>query len=190
MTGDQVLRELAEIAQSDVNELVEHRVGSCRYCHGEGHRYQRTPGEMARYEREWTALNDERVRKGEPPSSSIRRAASVTTRARPRIPTAPSASATHRPADLQDTAKASRAARRLYDGVKITKDGMEMKLRSRDHALDQLFKHLALGAPAKVEVTGKDGEAMAVDLDAKQLARRIAFAIAKGAHAAKATPKD
>lgn len=191
MTGDQVLRELAEIAQSDVNELVEHRVGSCRYCHGEGHRYQRTPGEMVRYEREWTALNEDRVRKGEPaeffdPEGGIGYD--------PRKPPHPDCSecfgeGVGRPI-FKDTAKASRAARRLYDGVKITKDGMEMKLRSRDHALGQLFKHLALGAPQKVEVTGKDGEAMAVELDAKQLARRIAFAIAKGAQAAKAPPKD
>lgn len=191
MTGDQVLRELAEIAQSDVNELVEYRVGACRYCYGDGFRYQRTRSEFDCHKAQHAADNEARIEKGDEtkpfdPEGGIGYD--------PRKVPHPDCTecfgeGVGRPI-FKDTAKASRAARRLYDGVKITKDGMEMKLRSRDHALDQLFKHLALGAPQKVELAGKDGEAIAIDLDAKQLARRIAFAIARGAHAAKALPKD
>lgn len=188
MTADQVLEELATIAQADANDLVEYRLGSCRYCYGEGHRYQRTPSEMARYEREFTLLNEDRAKKGEPtelfdPEGGVGYD--------PRKPPHPDCiecfgEGIGRPI-FKDTAKASRAARRLYDGVKVTKDGFEMKLRSRDHALDQAFKHLGLGAPQKVEHTGKDGGPVEVDsMSPKDRARRIAFTLAKGQALARA----
>ncbi|KQQ39055.1 hypothetical protein ASF58_23225 [Methylobacterium sp. Leaf125] len=188
LSADQVLEELATIARADVNDLVEYRIGACRYCHGIDHRYQRTRGEFERFEREYSKLCEEKIRKREEvepfdPEGGIG--------FDPRRVPHPECSECFgdgegRPV-FKDTAKASSAARRLYDGVKVTKDGFEMKLRSRDHALDQAFKHLGLGAPQKVEHTGKDGAPIEhAALSPKDLARRMAFTLARGAQLARA----
>lgn len=44
----------------------------------------------------------------------------------------------------QDTRKLSPAARSLYAGVKVTKEGFEVKMHSKDAALEKVFKHLGL----------------------------------------------
>ncbi len=188
MTADQVLEELSTIARADANELVEYRVGSCRYCYGDDHRFQRTRGEFERFERDHARANEERIKKGQEaelfdPEGGIG--------FDPRKPPHPECSECFGEGEgrplFKDTAKASRAARRLYDGVKVTKDGFEMKLRSRDHALDQAFKHLGLGAAQKHEITGKDGAPIEVDsVSPKDRARRIAFTLAKGQALARA----
>lgn len=44
---DTVLRFLWAIVTADPNEVISHRVGACRHCHGIGHHYQwRTPREL------------------------------------------------------------------------------------------------------------------------------------------------
>ncbi len=45
---------------------------------------------------------------------------------------------------IADTRKLSPAARSLYAGVKITKDGLEVKMHSKLDALEKLFKHRGL----------------------------------------------
>ncbi len=37
---DEVLARLTAVAWADVNEIVQHRRAACRFCHGEGHRFQ------------------------------------------------------------------------------------------------------------------------------------------------------
>ena len=44
----------------------------------------------------------------------------------------------------QDTRKLNPVARSLYAGVKVTKDGFEVKMHSKEAALEKLFKHLGL----------------------------------------------
>ena len=44
----------------------------------------------------------------------------------------------------------------LFDGVKQTKDGFEIKVQSREKALEQVARHLGMFKD-KMEVTGKDG---------------------------------
>lgn len=45
---DAILRKLLAAVHTDRNGLTQYRRICCRYCHGEGHRYQRTAGEMER----------------------------------------------------------------------------------------------------------------------------------------------
>lgn len=59
---------------------------------------------------------------------------------------------------IKDTRKLSPQAAALYAGVKITKDGIEVKMHSKLDALEKIFKHLGLYALDKrVELTGAHG---------------------------------
>lgn len=59
---------------------------------------------------------------------------------------------------IKDTRKLSPQARALYAGVKITKEGLEVKMHSKLDALEKVFKHLGLYmADKKVEVSGPNG---------------------------------
>lgn len=59
---------------------------------------------------------------------------------------------------IKDTRKLSPQARSLYAGVKITKEGIEVKMHSKLDALEKVFKHLGLyAADKKLEVTGANG---------------------------------
>ncbi len=49
---------------SDVNDLVEHRIGCCRFCWGRSFRYQRTRNELERAEAQHAAANEKAVREG------------------------------------------------------------------------------------------------------------------------------
>lgn len=62
---------------------------------------------------------------------------------------------------VADTRYLSPAAARLYAGVKITKDGIEVKQRDQDGALMNLAKHLGLLVDRK-EVSGPGGGPMQV----------------------------
>lgn len=59
---------------------------------------------------------------------------------------------------FKDTRKLSPQAAALYAGVKVTKEGIEVKMHSKLDALDKIFKHLGLyAADKKVELTGAHG---------------------------------
>ncbi|GJD92916.1 terminase small subunit [Methylobacterium iners] len=191
ITADQVLRELVDIARTDANELIEHRVGCCRFCWGLDHRYQRTRNEMVRAEATHALDNEARIKKGEPttlfdPEGGI----GYVGNREPHADCPECFGEGIGRAVFKDTAKASPAARRLYAGVKITKDGMEMKLHSKERAVDLLFKHLGLSAPDRHELTGKDGAPIETrDMSPMAAARRIAFTLARAQREA-AKPKD
>src|SRR4051812_32203501 len=45
LKAEDVLYDLLHVIRADARDLVEWHVGCCRYCYGDGHRYQRTPQE-------------------------------------------------------------------------------------------------------------------------------------------------
>ena len=53
ITADAMLQQAWAIATADARELIETRVGCCRYCWGEGFRYQRTVSEMNLARESW-----------------------------------------------------------------------------------------------------------------------------------------
>lgn len=165
VTADQVLRELVDIATTDANELVEHRIGCCRFCWGEGFRYQRTRNELERAEASHAAANEKAVREGGETTLFDQDGGEGYNARREPNPDCPECfgDGVGRPV-FKDSARASAAARRLYAGVKVTKDGLEMKLHSKLDALDRLFKHLGMSAAERVELTGKDGAGLVVEI--------------------------
>lgn len=65
---------------------------------------------------------------------------------------------------IKDTRKLGEQARALYAGVKITKDGIEVKMHSKLDALEKIFKHLGLyAADKRMELTGAGGGPVEVE---------------------------
>lgn len=154
--ADTVLRELLAIATADSNELVEHKLGACRHCHGTGHRYQFTLNELEREEAQVAHANTVWARAGDPviafdPMGGI----GFNPYAEPH-PDCPECHGRGESRPLfKDTGKASPAARALYAGFKVSKEGMEIKLHPKTDALDKIARHLGLYAPQKVDVSTK-----------------------------------
>ena len=135
ITAERVLRELASLAFGDVRELVEYRVGACRYCWGTGHRFQRTPAEFERDEAEHDPDKGAFDEKGGigytfnkaphadcPECSGIGKGRMI----------------------INDTRNLSPEAVALYAGVKQSKDGLEVKTHDKVQALDKLARHLGI----------------------------------------------
>ena len=115
ITQDMVLKRWWEIANLDVNELIEYRRGPCPDCWQQGSKNQMPNADCLRC-------------KGEG----------------------------HGHAHMHDTRKLTGAARSVYNGVKIGKEGLQVLTLDRDKALENVAKHLGMFVDRK-EITGKDG---------------------------------
>lgn len=134
VSQDDVIRTLVNVLAADANELVEHRRHCCRYCWGTDHRYQYTANEMEREQAAWLAERafDEKGGIG----YDERRG--------------PNKSCPECFGDgigktiVKDTRNLSPAARALYAGVKQTKDGLEVKMHSKEGYLQLLMRHAGM----------------------------------------------
>lgn len=147
----EVVRHLVEVAIADPNEIVSHRRGACRHCYGIGFGYQRTPGEMERDKAAHEAGEQERQRKtGHAGQDYTYRefdeagGVGFDPRKAP-VEECPECfgegtSYTH----IADTRDLSGPARRLFAGVKQTKDGLQVILRDQDKAIEMIGRHLAM----------------------------------------------
>lgn len=143
VTEQMIVNLLWQIATADPNELIAHRLIACRYCHGDKHRYQwRDAEEYAE------AIQDE-----------VDRAAREKRHARD-VPVgggfgynktaAPHPSCPKCCGEgigdvvIADTRNLTGNAKKLYAGVKVTRDGIEVKMRDQDKALDTLATYAGL----------------------------------------------
>lgn len=149
ISQDDVVRVLVNMLAADANDLVEHRRHCCRYCWGKGHRYQRTAGEMET-DRETHAEN------------MARQQANPETCAMPVRPfnemggigyderKGPNPDCPECFGDgigktiIKDTRNLPASARALYAGVKQTKDGIEVKMQSKESYLQLLMRHAGM----------------------------------------------
>lgn len=141
ITQEMVLRRWWDIATADPNELIQYRRTNCRHCHGDGFAYQWL--DQAEFDQ---AL----------------KTAAMVENADPRtFPTADGGYGFSKKADphpdcpmcggegredvfAHDTRQLLGAARLLYAGVKITKDGLEIKMKDQDKALENVARHLGM----------------------------------------------
>lgn len=161
ITADKVLAQWWQIATANANELMQFRRVCCRYCYGVGHAYQ------WRDEREW----QDRLERELADAAREERA--------PRMPDASGGFGFNRTREPHhecpscygegsgetftlDTRNLSPAARRLFAGVKQTKDGLEIKLRDQDAALANVAKHLGM-LKDRTELTGLNGGPVQVE---------------------------
>jgi hypothetical protein len=154
VTQDDVLRGLKAIAQADVRELIEFRRTCCRYCWGKGFRYQRTAGEIEREREEFQALPD-KLKKGK--AFDLKGGDGYNAKRDPN-PQCPECFGDGvGDAFVHDTRRISPDAARLYAGVKVTREGLEVKTHSAIDALVKIGHHLGMFKD-KVEHSGPDGK--------------------------------
>lgn len=164
LTADDVIAEYRSIADADPNELCQVRRVSCRHCWGTGYRYQRTAAEFAREKAAW----EERQKKSSKETFDEQGGIGYTKKRdpNPNCPECFGDGATE--VFVADTRRLSRAARRLYAGVKVSKDGsVEIKMHDQMAALSKLAEHLGVVGP-------KDAPPPA---DAAEVARQVRVAL-------------
>ena len=156
ITQDEVLRRWWELANVDVNEIIQYRRTCCRQCHGKDHAYQWK--DAAEFQRavaaSIVAAADEKATERSLPTDEGGYGFNPTLDPHPGCPNCYGEGLGE--VFAADSRKLTGSARLLYDGVKITERGFEVKTRDRDKALDNVARHLGMFKD-RVEVTGKDG---------------------------------
>lgn len=159
LTAADVLREIFLVASADPRELTEYHVGACRHCHGDGHKFQRTPAEYERdLEAYIVARKADKERAPDPLGLEFDVKGGIGFNPyRTPAPDCPECFGKGEGYErFKDTRTLSPAAARLYEGTKRTRDGLEIKIRSREKSLDLAAQHLGIARRA-VELTGKNG---------------------------------
>lgn len=138
ITADRALSEVWKIVTADPRELVQVKVGCCRHCWGEGHRYQRTVGEM-------NADREQHATKGLSPADFDEKGGIGFDSLRLPHPECPECGGDGDARTvLADTRNLSPSAQALYAGAKQTKYGIEVLMHSKMDAMEKVFKHLGL----------------------------------------------
>jgi phage terminase small subunit len=146
VSAKDVLRELVNIIKTDSNEIVELRRTCCRYCWGKKNKYQLTANEMAQRKADYALEKELATAKGKTikPLNHLGGVGyDATKEPNPKCPEC-FGQGVEMPF-FHDTRKLSPAAKSLYAGVKVTKDGIEVKTQSKDKMIELLGKHL--GSP-------------------------------------------
>jgi phage terminase small subunit len=143
-----------DIATADMNDLVQHIHGACRYCYGIEFEYQwKTPrefrDEMARVVDDFFADDDLRtaamageIEDRRLPTDNGGYGYRITDDPNPDCPECAGLGIEH--VRMADTSKLTGSAKLLYDGVETTQAGKKIKVQSRERALENLAKHLGM----------------------------------------------
>lgn len=136
ITVEAILRRWWDIANADVNELVEMRRECCRHCYGIDGQYQWTQAEYAR------AL-EKAIELGKPsPESSGGFGYDPT---KPPVIDCPECRGLGvERAHIHDTRQLKSSARKLYAGIQKTKDGFKVLTRDQDAALTNIARYLGM----------------------------------------------
>jgi len=145
ISSEVALEHIWSMATADVREIVEYRVGPCRYCYGIDHLYQRTASEMLQAEAKHAKANEDALEKGKPvtefdPQGGI----GYDKRLEPFQDCPECFGEGVGRTVFKDTSKLSAKAATLYAGVKETKEGLELKTHSKLDSLEKIAKYLGL----------------------------------------------
>ncbi len=159
VTQDMVLADLLAVASADPNELIQFRRACCRNCWGDAFRHQETQGErdvrFAQFEKDRLAAAGKPL---EAEFGTFDEKGGIgydgTRSANPDCPECFGLGVGE--VHVPDTRTLTGPARRLYAGVKQTKEGLQVMMRSQDKALELIGRHLAMFTD-KVELSGKVG---------------------------------
>ncbi|WP_017773825.1 terminase small subunit [Paraburkholderia kururiensis] len=169
ISQDEVLRELRAIMTSDANGIVQYRRNCCRHCWGVDFKYQCTPNEQEQRRKEYEREAGKLMMQGTspdliPPFDEL--GGVGFNKKRDPNPACPECFGDGRgEIFVEDTRKLPPALKSLYAGVKLGKDGLEVKLHSKDKATELVARHLGM-LKDKVEVSTSD------ELAARMLAAR------------------
>ena len=148
-----VLREWVLLATADPSKISHVRRVNCRHCWGANHQYQWKP-------REYAEACDERGKLGDPPPDCSGGFDFVLNR-EPNEACPECEGEGVEETFFEDMRTLGPAERKLIAGVKRTKEGIEVKLRDQDGAVQQIAKYLGL-LVEKRELTGKNGAPLGV----------------------------
>ncbi|MDY3551419.1 terminase small subunit [Gemmata sp. JC717] len=151
ITQDDVLQRWWDIATAEVNEVIQYRRVCCRYCHGEGHAYQWKDAAEFRHKLAAVAA-DEKATDESLPTDEGGYGFNPTLDPHPGCPSCFGEG--HGEVIAADTRKLTGKARLIYDGVKITDRGFEVKTLDRAKALENVARHLGMFND-KLELAGK-----------------------------------
>lgn len=150
ITAEAVLNRWWELANADARELSQFRHYACRYCHGIDHGYQWID------EAEWAQSlaaaqrEDENAVVDNSGGYGYRRTEDP-------HPDCPHCEGEGIPETwFADTRKLSPGAAALFDGVKQTQNGIEIKTLSREKALENVARHLGMFTD-RIDHTSSDG---------------------------------
>lgn len=155
LTAELVRRQWLGILTADTNEVIQYRRNCCRYCYGKDFMYQRTAGEMkkdrARYDLAVAkALDADPKATVEPFDEEGGTGFDRTAAPNPDCPECRGEGIGD--VHFMDTRHLSPGARELYAGAKIGKDGIEVKLHSKDAVREIVARHLKMFEEKAVEV--------------------------------------
>lgn len=150
MEAADVVRHLAEIAIADPNELTQYRRVNCRYCHGVDHKYQwKHRGEYAHAWDEWSEAKEaHESKKGskpfkrKEPDEDGGYGFKANADPHPECPECLGEGIEE--VFIADTRTLKGPARRLFAGVKQTRNGVEILTRSQDSAIKMLGDHFGI----------------------------------------------
>lgn len=148
ITQDMVLQRFWQIATADTNDLVQYRRNCCRHCWGIDHFYQWT-------EAEFEAAKIEAAKKNNAePTCEGGFGFDKLKAANPECPECKGEGkgAMH----VQDTRNLKGGARLIYAGVKLGKDGLEVKMHDQMAALEKVARHLGMFKD-RTEISGPNG---------------------------------
>ncbi len=164
LTVEWVLNEWRDIHSADPSEIIYLRIECCRHCHGVNHLYQWTEFEYQQ------AVAGALAHRCTPSHHQPCPLAQVPDGLggfgySPHNPPAADCPVCHgdgyERVMLADVRKLSGPARRLYAGIKKTKDGVEVKFRDQDGALKNIAQFLGMMIE-KRELAGSGGGAIPV----------------------------
>ncbi|MDR9052077.1 terminase small subunit [Burkholderia multivorans] len=181
ITQEMVLKRYWEIATADPNELVQYRRLCCRHCWGIGHAYQWTEAEFEKAQADASddgpdcsggfGFDPNREPNAECPECGGYGKGKV---------------------HVNDTRKLEGPARLLYAGVKVGKEGLEVKMHDQLKALDAVARHIGFDK-SKVEISGPNGKPIAISGTAQEMTDEQLLAIIEagrdGAHGSPAGKK-
>jgi len=165
LTRELLAEHLRQLVIADPRDLMEFYRGACRYCHGHKHRYQFTPAELERALESYKANDAAAVLKrvpGHVPDPmclrfDYRGGVGFNPHNRPH-PACPECFGHGEGYSyVKDTRDLTPEAARLYAGVKQTKEGLEIKVRSQDKMVELALR--ANGMLTERAQEGDDGEA-------------------------------
>lgn len=159
--AEEALQFAADVLRADPRELVEYRRGCCRFCHGKGHLYQRTEGEMARDRAKHDTQVERRQGRNkdyEDPGFNEMGGAGFDASLDPHPECPDCAGEGIGRTVLKDTRTLSREAAALFAGVKVTKDSIEVKMHDKVAMVDKMFRYHGL-----YEADNKQSAAQAAD---------------------------
>lgn len=140
---------ISNLATADARELVDYRIGCCRYCWGVGHLYQRTPREVREAFTAYLAAD------GKDDPQGVRfdpQGGGGYNKTLPPHGACPECFGLGEGYEhVKDTRTLSAKSALLYAGVHRTRDGLRVLTRSQDKAVELLAKHLGLMRPDEVE---------------------------------------